>query len=166
MGGKIETESVRKTERAREMVDDTQIGWTWNRVFLHRCLDVIIALHSPPPFEVQSQWYNVVTKSSPDYKLLIKRIHLLHGTSGHHSSYLSTVGYHIVCPLIARFMGPTWGPTGADRTQVGPCWPHESFYMGKLFSTLETTRHFSKSRQPLIDLENFNHLRNLNADEW
>ena len=26
--------------------------------------------------------------------------------------------------LITRFMGPTWGPSGADRTQVGPCWPH------------------------------------------
>ena len=23
-------------------------------------------------------------------------------------------------PLIARFMGPTWGPSGADSTQVGP----------------------------------------------
>ena len=23
-------------------------------------------------------------------------------------------------PLIARFLGPTWGPCGADRTQVGP----------------------------------------------
>ena len=23
-------------------------------------------------------------------------------------------------PLIASFMGPTWGPSGADRTQVGP----------------------------------------------
>ena len=22
--------------------------------------------------------------------------------------------------LIARFLGPTWGPSGADRTQVGP----------------------------------------------
>ena len=30
----------------------------------------------------------------------------------------------ISCPmsLIARFMGPTWGPPGADRTQVGPMW--------------------------------------------
>ena len=25
-----------------------------------------------------------------------------------------------VTSLIARFMGPTWGPSGADRTQVGP----------------------------------------------
>ena len=23
-------------------------------------------------------------------------------------------------PQIAKFMGPTWGPSGADRTQVGP----------------------------------------------
>ena len=22
--------------------------------------------------------------------------------------------------LIARFLGPAWGPSGADRTQVGP----------------------------------------------
>ena len=25
-----------------------------------------------------------------------------------------------VTPLIAKFMGPTWGPSGADRTQVDP----------------------------------------------
>ena len=31
-------------------------------------------------------------------------------------------------------MGPTWGPSGTDRTQVGPmlalCWPHELCYLG------------------------------------
>ena len=26
----------------------------------------------------------------------------------------------VLASLIARFMGPTWGPSGADRTQVGP----------------------------------------------
>ena len=25
-----------------------------------------------------------------------------------------------ISSLIARFMGPTWGPSGAGRTQVGP----------------------------------------------
>ena len=25
----------------------------------------------------------------------------------------------VMTPLIARFMGPTWGPSGTDRTQVG-----------------------------------------------
>ena len=33
-------------------------------------------------------------------------------------------------PLIARFMGPTWGPSGASRTQVGPMLPHELCYLG------------------------------------
>ena len=27
-------------------------------------------------------------------------------------------------------MGPTWGPSGTDRAQVGPCWPHELCYQG------------------------------------
>ena len=31
---------------------------------------------------------------------------------------------------MARFMGPTWGQSGADMTQVGFCWPHESCYQG------------------------------------
>ena len=33
-------------------------------------------------------------------------------------------------PLIARFMGPTWGPSEADRIQVGPMWPNELRYLG------------------------------------
>ena len=32
--------------------------------------------------------------------------------------------------LIAKFVGPIWGPSGAERTQVGPCWPHELCYLG------------------------------------
>ena len=28
--------------------------------------------------------------------------------------------WHLRSLLIAKFMGPTWGPSGADRTQVGP----------------------------------------------
>ena len=47
--------------------------------------------------------------------------------------------------LIARFMGPTWGPSGADRTQVGPMlapWtlPSGLFFMRKGFNYLH---HFS-----------------------
>ena len=32
--------------------------------------------------------------------------------------------------LIARFMWPTWGPSGVDRTQVGPMLAHELCYQG------------------------------------
>ena len=34
---------------------------------------------------------------------------------------------------VARFMGPTWGPSGADRTQVGPMLAHEPCYLGTLY---------------------------------
>ena len=35
-------------------------------------------------------------------------------------SAMTTETFEAVTPLIARFMGPTWGPSGAERTQVGP----------------------------------------------
>ena len=41
--------------------------------------------------------------------------------------------WHQAITLIARFMGPTWGPSGADRTQVGPMlvpWILLSCYLG------------------------------------
>ena len=38
--------------------------------------------------------------------------------------------------LVTRFMGSTWGPSGADRTQVGPCSPHELCYMGCFVSVI------------------------------
>ena len=41
--------------------------------------------------------------------------------------------------LIAKFMGPTWGPSGADRTQVGPMlatWTLLSGMSGKIPSLL------------------------------
>ena len=35
-------------------------------------------------------------------------------------SRISRMGSTDIYTLIARFMGPTWGPSGADRTRVGP----------------------------------------------
>ena len=32
---------------------------------------------------------------------------------------------------IAKFMGPTWGPSGSCRPQMGPCWPHEPWNQGR-----------------------------------
>ena len=40
---------------------------------------------------------------------------------------------------MARFLGPTWGPSGADRTQVAPCWPHELCYLGCFIIQTQTT---------------------------
>ena len=38
-----------------------------------------------------------------------------------------------VNPLIARFMGPTWGPSGAERTHVGPMLAPCILLSGSLF---------------------------------
>ena len=41
------------------------------------------------------------------------------------------ITHHPYNTLIATFIGPTWGPSGADRTQGGPCWPHELCYLSR-----------------------------------
>ena len=40
--------------------------------------------------------------------------------TGHHKCSLVLSSFHNKSTQIARFMGPTWGPPGDDRTQVGP----------------------------------------------
>ena len=52
--------------------------------------------------------------------------------------YWEYFGEHWLCynstapSLIARFMGPTWGPHGADRNQVGPMWAKWTLQSGML----------------------------------
>ena len=63
---------------------------------------------------------------------------------------LSVAKYQRMYTLIARFMGPTWWPRGADRTQVGPMlatW------------TLLSGYHFAKTIKNMILV--VNHLRRL-----
>ena len=47
----------------------------------------------------------------------------------HHSDVHVQLPY-IKSTLIARFMGPTWGPSVAERTQMGPMLAHEICYLG------------------------------------
>ena len=56
-------------------------------------------------------------------------------------------------PLIARFMGPTWSPSVADRTQVGPCWPHELCYLGHLLMTVLTSDLSWGHRHEVVAME-------------
>ena len=52
-------------------------------------------------------------------------------TTPHYSTCLHLVWMALfIWSLIARFMGPTWGPPGTDRTRMAPCWPHEPCYLG------------------------------------
>ena len=69
-------------------------------------------------------------------------------------------------PLITRFMGPTWGPPRADRTQVGPMltpWTLGSPYLRDGQETLSckyNAVHYNKSYEaPFINTDLLNHLR-------
>ena len=46
---------------------------------------------------------------------------------------------------IATFIGPTWGPSGADRTQVGPMLAPWTLLSGKLCYTHSTGLNFCKA---------------------
>ena len=50
--------------------------------------------------------------------------------------WVSARMYTMETSLIARFMGPTWGPSGADRTQVGPMLAPWSLLSGLLTQQL------------------------------
>ena len=50
------------------------------------------------------------------------------------------IGATILVPsLIARFIGPTWGPSGADRTQLGPMLAPWTLLSGLLWSQVIAT---------------------------
>ena len=59
-----------------------------------------------------------------------------------HHVKVKIVRNHVELSQIARFMGPTWGPPGSCRPQVGPiCWPHKPCDQGshtKYHSSAET----------------------------
>ena len=46
--------------------------------------------------------------------------------------------------LIAKFMGPTWGPSGPTGPSWAPCWPHELCYLGSaaMSSVMHPIWHF------------------------
>ena len=62
--------------------------------------------------------------------------------------------------LIARFLGPTWGPSGADRTQVGPMLAPWTLLSGGVFQLHEISVVEWKKMQIFI------HITNLNWKSW
>ena len=64
------------------------------------------------------------------HRRLVKGLSIQKLIPYHDVTILSVDGGSTSSPLIARFMGPTWGPSGADRTQVDPMffaiWVHSA----------------------------------------
>ena len=55
-------------------------------------------------------------------------------TPGPHTTTMARPRRDRMIPLIARFLGPTWGPSGADRTQVGPTLAPWTLLSGTFYS--------------------------------
>ena len=56
-----------------------------------------------------------------DYTIVAWYLCYIPATEGRETSTHSLTTQHWQSPsLIARFMGPTWGPSGANRAQMGP----------------------------------------------
>ena len=59
--------------------------------------------------------------------------------------------------LLARFMGPIWGPSGPTGPRWAPCWPHELCYLGLpviVFTHWGRVTHICFSKITIIGSEN------------
>ena len=73
----------------------------------------LLAIYDPLCYFDSSTWDDWVDK-------IVILSYLDHLTSLSWEDPIHFTSSHTVPSLIARFIGPTWGPSGADRTQVGP----------------------------------------------
>ena len=51
---------------------------------------------------------------------------------------MAAVKFDLNLSLIAMFMGPSWGPSGADRTQVGPMLAPWTLLSGVIYSSMDS----------------------------
>ena len=67
-------------------------------------------------YKLEKGWYSAAKKKDVGT--------LIFPTSFVRTVSMTSAKWMLYCPvrhtLISRFMGPTWGPSGADRTQLGP----------------------------------------------
>ena len=94
----------------------------WNSAAF--CYRMYIISHNVNPFCISYEALCAWNISWSEYLAwVVFQLMLLHGTPNLSSlrldAHFNMTTIWIVT-LIARFMGPTWGPSGADRIQVGP----------------------------------------------
>ena len=103
-------------------------------------------------------WFVVLNDYWVDFTPTLQRISLTLGQSTEHRKTVRIYDLHRICndkfwytTQIARSMGPKWGPSGADRTQVGPMlapWNLLSGYKNVWATTAPMTGHIYTSIWP------------------
>ena len=105
-----------------------------------------------PAFSVIEIWLDCGT-CSVDHKLVIFWTHYHYCVYWKQSTKKGPWWPDSECPYcdwikvspIARFMGPTWGPFGADRTQVGPMLDPWTLLSGVIFQVSARRQYLCKS---------------------
>ena len=100
--------------------------WAWSLCYLTRCL-IIASFPSFSPLSL----YRLFLNAAP---LLVSK---------------QSSPCDLLCPQISRFMGPTWGPSGAERTQVGPMLAPWTL-LSRLLSPWPNYFHFPSSYLTLL----------------
>ena len=84
---------------------------------------------------VIGQWYNCPGVSRSLKRIWVNRQPQSNSTTiKQKETECMLCGMYCSCTLIARFMGPAWGQSGADRTQVGPMLGPETLFCGWVLS--------------------------------
>ena len=105
----------------------TKISWKITYLKFHSNLpgdnDLIVSL---TPLKTE-KWHDAITcttRSLSIWQLPVPQVMM----KNHVNSFITRT-------LIARFMGPTWGPSGADRTQLGPMLAPWTLLSGNLWGS-------------------------------
>ena len=100
---------------------------TWYSKFTHQFICSYKVYHTATSVGQMPWWTWLMKQHSQHFQSSFS----ICPPADHHPSHLQPIGSFLHClatlydnlwllTLMARFMGPTWGPSGADRTQVGP----------------------------------------------
>ena len=90
--------------------------------------------------------------------------------------FTNLLWYFSSTPLITRFMGPTWGQSGADRTQVGPMlapvniaiWDslYHSAYLDEILHCIRVYPYSPKATMVLCHIRETKMVQKINRSLW
>ena len=112
----------------------------WNKALLWtpHCNEMAVAM-AVPSCDCHHNMINHILGPLPYY---LWPLHMLHAQSCQISEMHGNMCHKCdaVNPTpIARLMGPAWGPSGADRTQVGPTLATETLLSGQFHPRISAT---------------------------
>ena len=142
-------------ERRLYYVTSSLIGWAHTQNDLCICChDIVRHIGLPSLEEWYRNWHFKITNDTWLCALSTNQFSFtMMCWSIHQGLWYFVYVKNYVDALIARFMGPTWGPSGADRTQVGPMLAPWTLLSGRLMLRCACYRSVSPKSFRITSLE-------------